>query len=66
MLVETRAILSAFQDCHDYCGTSPGSNCSCSLVNSVVYQKMMTIAGTVGGVDGVGGNEVPGVCRTTE
>ena len=39
--------MSALQDCHDYCGTSPGSTCSCSLVNSVVYQKMMTIAGDV-------------------
>ena len=39
--------MSAFQECHDYCGTSPGSTCSCSLVNSVVYQKMMTIAGVL-------------------
>ena len=37
--------MSALQDCHDYCGTSSASSCSCNLVNSVVYQKMMTIAG---------------------
>ena len=37
--------MSALQDCQDYCGTSSNSACSCSLVNSVVYQKMMTIAG---------------------
>ena len=39
--------MSALQDCQDYCGTSSNSACSCSLVNSVVYQKMMTIAGDV-------------------
>ena len=35
------------QDCQDCGGSSTGSSCSCSLslVNSVVYQKMMTIAG---------------------
>ena len=36
------------QDCSE-CSSSmdSGGGCSCSLVNSVVYQKMMTIAGNV-------------------
>ena len=30
------------QDCKECCS---GGGCSCRLVNSVVYQKMVTIAG---------------------
>ena len=35
------------QDCSECSSSmdSGGGGCSCSLVNSVVYQKMMTIAG---------------------
>ena len=33
------------QDCQECSTMGSSGGCSCSLVNSVVYQKMMTIAG---------------------
>ena len=41
------SLIIVLQDCQDCAGSSSGSSCSCSLVNSVVYQKMMTIAGEI-------------------